>query len=110
MPKNKFRRFYKVKINSSLEESLLKEIQKGLTIKGIHYRPMEIKVKSESKSGVWLDICLREGKNREIRRIFSYHNREVTRLIRVGFGPFTLQGLDIGKLKKISLANYEQLG
>ena len=110
LPKNQFRRFYKVKINNSLEESSLREIQKGSTIKGINYRPMEIEVKSEDESGVWLDICLREGKNREIRRIFNYHNREVTRLIRVGFGPFSLQGLAVGKLKKISLANYEQLG
>ena len=46
----------------------------------------------------------------KIERIFSYHNREVTRLIRVGFGPFSLQGLAVGKLKKINLANYEQLG
>ncbi len=110
LPKNGFRRFYKVKINNSLDESLLKEIKKGLTIEGIKYRPMEVEVKSETNSGVWLDICLKEGKNREIRRIFNYHNREVKRLIRVGFGPFSLQDLAIGKLKKLNLVNYEKLG
>ena len=110
LPKNGFRRFYKVKINRSLDENLLKEIQKGLTIDGTSYRPMEIEVKSETNSGVWLDVCLKEGKNREIRRIFKYHNREVIRLIRVGFGPFSLQDLAVGKLKKLSLGNYEQLG
>ena len=45
-----------------------------LTIEGISYRPMELKVKSETSSGVWLDICLKEGKNREIRKIFNYHD------------------------------------
>ena len=85
-------------------------MQKGVVIDGINYRPMELEVKSETKSGVWVDICLREGKNREIRRIFNYHNREVKRLIRVGFGPFALKNLGVGKLKKLSLANYEQLG
>ena len=110
LPKNGFRRFYRVKINSPLDESLLKEIQQGITIDSIRYRPMKIEVKSEMSSGVWLDICLNEGKNREIRRIFNYHNREVKRLIRVGFGPFALKNLGVGKLKKLSLANYEQLG
>jgi len=99
-----------VKINSPLDESLLKEIQQGLTIDNIKYRPMKIEVKNEMSSGVWLDICLKEGKNREIRRIFNYHNKEVKRLIRVGFGPFALKNLGVGKLKKLSLANYEQLG
>ncbi len=110
LPKNGFRRFYRVKINSSLDESVLKETQEGLTIDGIKYRPMKIDVKSEMSSGVWLDICLKEGKNREIRRIFKYHNRDVKRLIRIGFGPFSLGDLGVGKLKKLSLANYEQLG
>ena len=110
LPKNGFSRFYRVKINNSLDESLLKEIQQGVTIDSIKYRPMKIEVKSEMSSGVWLDICLKEGKNREIRRIFNYYNREVKRLIRVGFGPFSLKDLGVGKLKKLSLGNYEQLG
>ena len=71
---------------------------------------MKIEVKSEMSSGVWLDICLKEGKNREIRRIFNYHNREVKRLIRVGFGPFALKNLGVGKLKKLKELYLNNLG
>ena len=76
-------------------EKILKEIQKGSTIKGINYRPMEIEVKSEAKSGVWLDICLREGKNREIRRIFSHLGCYVINLKRTSYGQINLGQLKI---------------
>ena len=109
LPKNEFKRFYKVKIRGILSENMIEQIQSGVTVQGINYRPMELEVQSENKQGDWLNICLREGKNREIRRILDHYNIEVIRLIRVGFGPFALQNLPVGKIKKVRIADYKEL-
>ena len=109
LPKNEFKRFYKVKIRGILSENMIEEIQSGVTVQGINYRSMELEVQSENKEEVWLNICLREGKNREIRRILDHYNIEVIRLIRVGFGPFALQELPVGKIKKVRIEDYKEL-
>ena len=52
-------------------------------------------------SNSWLRLSLREGKNREIRRVMSHIGLEVSRLIRVSYGPFHLGNLPRGGLQEI---------
>ena len=53
------------------------------------------RLESEQGANVWISISIKEGKNREVRRIMEHLGLEVNRLIRVAYGPFTL-----GTLKK----------
>ena len=75
--------------------------------KGIFIGPRE-RVKADIKH-VGFDkgkykwrVILREGKNREIRRIFLKYNQKVYNLHRYAFGGFTLKGIDRSKSKRIS--------
>jgi hypothetical protein len=52
-------------------------------------------------ANVWLSIGLREGKNREVRKILSTLGLEVNRLIRVSFGPFQLLDLEAGDTESV---------
>ncbi len=57
------------------------------------------------------DLGLREGKNREVRRILAHLGLEVNRLIRISYGPFQLLDLKPGEVEPVKrrvLA--EQLG
>ena len=54
-------------------------------------------------SNSWLRISCGEGKNRQIRRVCAHLGLTVSRLIRVGFGPYTLSGCDRGALLKVRL-------
>ena len=61
-----------------------------MTIEGIHYRGAEFIEEKDlgGRSNTWYRVTLREGKNREIRKLFEYFGCLVNRLIRVQYGPF----------------------
>ena len=79
----------------------------GITIDGMHYRPISARIDYPSKTGgsnVWLTIGLHEGKNREIRRVMAHFGYATSRLIRVGFGGFRLGKLAAGEISEVSAA------
>ncbi|MFT8613499.1 MAG: pseudouridine synthase, partial [Gluconobacter oxydans] len=49
----------------------------------------------------WLTVSLREGKNREIRRVMEGLNLHVSRLIRLSYGPFQLGSLKARELEEV---------
>ena len=90
-----------VKPGHNLTQADLDELKDGVTIEGIHYGPIEATLDSRQGMNVWLTIGLREGKNREVRKILSSLNLDVNRLIRVSFGPFQLLDLKPGTVERV---------
>ena len=54
-----------------------------------------------SGTNTWINVTLREGKNREIRRVMEYLGLQVNRLIRTSYGPFTLSKLEKGAAQEV---------
>ena len=52
-------------------------------------------------ANAWLTMGLREGKNREVRRILAHLGVEVNRLIRLSYGPFQLLDLKPGEAEPV---------
>ena len=48
-----------------------------------------------------MSVALREGKNREIKRVLEHLDLKVNRLIRLSFGPFQLGNLDAGQIEEV---------
>jgi 23S rRNA pseudouridine2605 synthase len=67
----------------------------------VHYGPIEATLDREQGANVWLTIGIREGKNREVRKVLETLDLQVNRLIRVAFGPFELGDLDDSEVKEI---------
>lgn len=85
-PKNHIPRTYQVWFKGKLTEKYIKHAAFGLVIEGIQYRPCQV---IAIKNGV-CQITLTEGKNREIRRMMAFWGLQVTRLVRLCYGPFGL--------------------
>ncbi len=76
-------------------------LRQGVTIDGVQYGPVEARIDREQGSNLWLTISLREGKNREVKRIAEHLGLTVNRLIRVSFGPFALGDLAEGAVEEV---------
>ncbi len=111
LPSTGWMRRYRVRAHGATDQSQLDALGKGLTIDGIHYRGIEARLDREQGSNVWMTIGLREGKNREVRRVLEHIGLEVNRLIRVSYGPFQLGELKEGAVEEVKTRVLkEQLG
>lgn len=102
LPKNKIERIYHVRVYGKLNDKKISFLTslKNLNIDNIIYKPKSIKMISTSKNNSWFKIVLTEGKNQEIKKIFHSLDLLVSRLIRVAYGPFNLQGFLPGDCKE----------
>ena len=86
---------------SAVSSRALDRLRGGITIDGVRYGPIEATLDREQGANVWLTVGIREGKNREVRKVLETLKLKVNRLIRVAFGPFELGELDDGAVREI---------
>ena len=111
LPATGWSRKYKVRVQGRVDEKQLEEIKDGVTIDGVRYGPIEARLEIQKNANAWLIISIREGKNREVRRIMEHLGHRVSRLIRLSYGPFQLGRLDKGEIEEVRAAILkEQLG
>jgi 23S rRNA pseudouridine2605 synthase len=101
LPATGWIRRYRVRVHGVVEPSALTGLAKGVTIEGVRYAPIEAGLDSRKGENAWLTVSLREGRNREIRRVMSHLGLEVTRLIRIAYGPFQLGTLPRGGIEEV---------
>lgn len=102
LPKNKFERKYEVRVFGDFNIEKLKLKSKGTKINGIEYKPFDFTIKSKIKKNTLIEMNLREGKKNEIREIFKSLDLQVNKLKRIKFGPFVLDKMLPGEIKKAS--------
>jgi len=98
LPETGWLRRYRVRAHGRVDQARLDALSGGVTVDGIHYAAIEAKLDREQGSNVWITMGLREGKNREIKKVLEHLGLAVNRLIRVAFGPFELGGLAEGEI------------
>ena len=75
------------------------KFSKGRKIDGIEYRPFKYKIFNKDKKNFWIEMELKEGKNREIRELMRSIDLRVNKLTRLEFGPFKISNLKPGEIK-----------
>lgn len=101
LPATGWLRRYRVRANGEVEPGALEGLRDGVTIDGVSYIGIEATLDRVQGANVWLTMGLREGKNREIKRVLEHLGLAVTRLIRISFGPFQLGELAEGAVEEI---------
>jgi len=108
LPTNKFIRKYEVRAYGSFELNRFEKISKGIKINKIFYKPFKYKIKSKIKKNTNIEISLIEGKKNEIRNIFKFLDLKVNKLKRISYGPFVLDNMLPGELKKAKKSELEK--
>ena len=101
LPATGWSRKYRVRVYGQVDEKRLADLKHGIKVEGVHYKSIEASLDSVQGTNSWLTIVLREGKNREIRRVMEALDLRVNRLIRVSYGPFQLNQLAAGAVEEV---------
>jgi 23S rRNA pseudouridine2605 synthase len=101
LPSTGWIRRYRVRVHGAVDPAKLAALAKGVTIDGVHYAPIDAGLDAKKGDNAWLTVSLREGRNREIRRVMAYLGLDVTRLIRIAYGPFQLGTLPRGGIDEV---------
>ncbi len=109
LPSTGLSRSYKVRFHGNLTSEKITKLKKGITIDGINYGPIDVKIEKQDKTNNWAILTLKEGKNREIRKILEFLDCIVSRLIRISYGTVSLGNLSSGKIEKLSVNETEKL-
>lgn len=111
LPATGWTRRYRVRVHGTVDAKRLADLAKGVTVAGISYGPILAAVERVQGANAWLTVALKEGKNREIRRVMEHLGLSVTRLIRTAYGPFQLGALEKGRVEPVpAKVLREQLG
>ncbi len=102
LPTTGWLRRYRVRVHGGVDPAKLRRLADGMVVDGVRFGPIEAAVDSIQRANTWLSVSLREGKNREIRRVMDALLLPVTRLIRVAYGPFQLGNLARGATEEVN--------
>lgn len=109
LPDTGWKRKYRVRVNGRVNEKRLQSLKNGITVEGVRYKSIEatLDVQPDERESVgansWITMTLREGKNREIRRVLEALGLSVTRLIRTDYGPFSLGNMSRGSVSEVTV-------
>ena len=102
-------RTYRARVFGNVTQPMLDDLIAGVTIEGVRYGKIEADLERGAGLNRWIVLTLTEGKNREVRRVLEHLGLQVSRLIRVGYGPFHLGNLPRGTAVELLAKDVENL-
>jgi 23S rRNA pseudouridine2605 synthase len=101
LPATGWVRRYRVRAKGQTSQAILDGLRRGATVEDVIYSRIDAVLDRVQGTNCWLTMALREGKNREIKRVLRSIGLAVNRLIRISFGPFQLGDLAEGKVEEV---------
>lgn len=116
-PRFKLPKTYLVQVERDPDEEALRVLREGVMVQGLRTRPAQVRRIAEPEwlwpreppvrfrknvPTAWLQIELREGRNRQIRRMSAAVGHPTLRLVRVAVGPLELDGLRPGAWRHVT--------
>ncbi len=108
-PKHEVAKTYIAKVTPKPDDIKLDEIRNGVKLTEYETSPCVIKSIGHGPDWVSYSIVLKEGKNRQIRKMFEYAGVKVLNLERVSIGKLTLKGLKYGGYRELTVSEVDYL-
>jgi len=108
-PRYEVPKTYHVKVVGRVTKESLAKIAKGVNVGAFVAQPSKARVYKENPNNTWVEVILKEGKNREVRRIFEALGHKTMRLIRMAVGPVRLNDLPAGRWRALDRKEIQAL-
>ncbi len=108
LPSSLVPRTYRARTYGDISQDQLEALSQGIEIEGIRYGSINANMERRTGRNQWIEMTLTEGKNREVRRVLEYLGLQVSRLLRVAYGPFLLGDLPRGLAVEIPQVQVER--
>lgn len=109
-PRYQLPRTYHAKVSGVPTPGTLQALRQGVRLEdGTVSAPATVQILRASETKTWLELTLREGRNREVRRMCAAVGYSVEKLVRVRFGPLVLDGLPVGAYRPLTPAEIRAL-
>lgn len=105
LPSTGVERTYRARVFGDVSQAMLDDLIEGVEIEGVRYGSIDANMERRTGRNAWVEMKLREGKNREVRRVLEYLGLQVSRLIRTSYGPFQLADLPLGMVDEVPQHN-----
>jgi len=119
-PRHKLPKTYWVQVEGVPDEAALAQLRRGVKLPDFVSQPAEVRLMDEpvglwsrnppirARKNVpasWLELTIREGKNRQVRRMTAAVGYPTLRLIRYSIGVWTLDGLGVGAWRELAVSD-----
>lgn len=101
LPSSGIPRIYRARTFGDVTQEQLEELIDGISIDGVNYGPIDANLERSTGRNQWIEVSITEGKNREVRKVLEHLGLQISRLIRTAYGPFELEDLPRGRVRKI---------
>ena len=101
LPATGVERAYRARAFGDISQERLETLIHGIEIEGIRYGAIDANLERRTGRNQWIEMKLKEGKNREVRRVLEHLGLKVSRLIRTAYGPFPLADLPSGAVDEV---------
>lgn len=117
-PKNKMEKTYWVQVDNQITEVAIEKLRKGVVLKDGLTKPAKAKIINEPDNlwprnppvrfrkeipTSWIELSIREGRNRQVRRMTAAVGFPTLRLIRCKIGEWDVRGIDPGMFEEIDV-------
>jgi len=101
LPSSNVERIYRARAFGLVSQAQLEDLIDGVEIDGVRYGSIDANLERRTGRNCWIEMKLAEGKNREVRRVLEYLGLQVSRLIRIAYGPFLLGDMAPGSINEV---------
>lgn len=108
-PDFKVPKTYLVKASTRLGEEQIEQLRNGVELKDGPTQPAEVKRIRDSGKYSFIELTIREGRNRQVRRMIEAIGSKVLKLVRTAIGPLRIEDLEIGKFRPLTASEVKKL-
>lgn len=101
-PDFKVPKTYLVKASTRLSDEQLEQLRKGVDLSDGPTQPAEVRRVRDSGRYSFIELTIREGRNRQIRRMLEAAGSKVLKLVRIAIGTMRIDDLQIGKFRPLT--------